>query len=238
MSKTDIAPRATVGVAAAAWLVGLIGATVAVALVLAVSGHTGDTTSEYPFSVTAVATIAQWIPMLAVLWFVSQHYLSGNLARDYVLRFRVKDLWGIPIGVASQLVLVPLLYWPLRELFSGTFSNSDVKKPGRELTDRADGFWRVVLLLIVVVGAPLVEELLYRGLILRALDDVMAWPLAVVVSAAWFALAHLQAVQFVGLFAFGVVLGVCLHRTGRLGMGIAAHAAFNAASLIVFWSER
>jgi membrane protease YdiL (CAAX protease family) len=238
MSETDAAPRASIGVAAAAWLAGLVGATLAVALVLAFSGHTGEGPSDYPFSITAIATVAQWVPIVLVLWFVSRQYLSGHFARDYALRFRVNDLWGIPIGIASQLVLVPLLYWPLRELFSGTFSDREVKKPGRELTERADGFWKCVLLLVVVVGAPLVEEMLYRGLLLRALDGVLARPLALLASAAWFALAHLQAVQFVGLFAFGIVLGLCLQRTGRLGMSIVAHAAFNTASLLLFWSEQ
>ena len=52
------------------------------------------------------------------------------------------------------------------------------------------------------------------------------------VSALLFGLAHFEAVQFAGLAAFGVVLGVLAWRTGRLTPGIGAHAAFNAAAVV------
>ena len=42
---------------------------------------------------------------------------------------------------------------------------------------------------------------------------------------------HFRWVEFPGLFVFGLILGVCALRTGRLGMGIAAHMAFNATGL-------
>ncbi len=89
-----------------------------------------------------------------------------------------------------------------------------------------------VLVLIVVVGAPFVEELLYRGLLQgafsRRIDDV----LAVVVVAAWFALSHFRHVEYVGLFVVGLVIGVCALVTRRIGMSIVAHMAFNATGLV------
>ncbi len=84
----------------------------------------------------------------------------------------------------------------------------------------------------LVVGAPIVEELFFRGLLLRSLLGRTPPPVAIVVSAVLFGLAHFEAVQFAGLAAFGVVLGVLAWRTGRLTPGIGAHAAFNAAAVI------
>jgi membrane protease YdiL (CAAX protease family) len=49
---------------------------------------------------------------------------------------------------------------------------------------------------------------------------------------------HLQALQFAGLFAFGVVLAVLALRTGRLAAPIVAHMAFNAVTVVVLWNHR
>jgi membrane protease YdiL (CAAX protease family) len=43
----------------------------------------------------------------------------------------------------------------------------------------------------------------------------------------------LQPVEFPGLFVFGLVLGLCFQKTGRLGSAILAHAAFNATGLLL-----
>jgi membrane protease YdiL (CAAX protease family) len=83
----------------------------------------------------------------------------------------------------------------------------------------------------VVVGAPIIEELVYRGLLQGALVRRVRPAVAVVVVALLFALVHFRPVQYPGLFAFGLVLGVCALRTRRLGMAIAAHVGFNAAGL-------
>ena len=45
---------------------------------------------------------------------ISRQWGTGSLRDDYGLRFRAFDLLGIPIGVASQLVFVPALYWVLQ----------------------------------------------------------------------------------------------------------------------------
>jgi membrane protease YdiL (CAAX protease family) len=84
----------------------------------------------------------------------------------------------------------------------------------------------------VVVGAPLVEELVYRGLLQRsAARRVPGW-IAVVLVAAWFALIHFRPVEYPGLFAFGLVLGAAALLTRRLGMGVLTHCAFNATALV------
>ena len=54
----------------------------------------------------------------------------------------------------------------------------------------------------------MVEELFFRGLLLRSLLGRTPPPVAIVISALLFGLAHFEAVQFAGLAVFGVVLGV------------------------------
>ena len=81
-----------------------------------------------------------------------------------------------------------------------------MSEPARTLTDRAGSDAEVVLLvLMVVVGAPIVEELFFRGLVLRSIQARWNDGLALVASALLFALVHFQPLQFPGLFAFGLV---------------------------------
>jgi hypothetical protein len=99
------------------------------------------------------------------------------------------------------------------------------------LSDSAEGIWVLVLAVVVVLGAPFVEELMFRGLLQGAFVRRINGVAAVLVVAAWFALIHFRPVEFPGLFAFGLVLGACALLTGRIGMSIAAHLAFNATGL-------
>ena len=118
-------------------------------------------------------------------------------------------------------------------MWSETFSSDDIEQRARDLWDKAHGGWIVVLIVVVALGAPLIEELVYRGLILQTLQSRLNDWLALFISAAWFALIHLQPVELPGLFAFALVLGICFQRTGRLGMAIFAHIGFNATGLLL-----
>ena len=60
---------------------------------------------------------------------------------------------------------MPLVYVPLRAWWPDTFSDDRLEETARDLVDRADGAAVVVLVLVVVIGAPIVEELVYRGLL-------------------------------------------------------------------------
>jgi membrane protease YdiL (CAAX protease family) len=143
------------------------------------------------------------------------------------------DLAGIPAGVATQLVGVPLLYWPLRQIWPDAFSQSDIDERAKELADKAGGATTVLLVLVVVVGAPLVEELVYRGLLQRALQSVVGGAGALVLGSMWFSLIHLSPVEYPGLLLAGLVFGAWLTFTGRIGGAILTHAAFNATGLIL-----
>jgi membrane protease YdiL (CAAX protease family) len=179
-------------------------------------------------------SVAQWLPMLAVVWMLGRRFGVGSPTRDYGFTLRPIDAVGVPIGIATQLLFVPLLYLPLQSAWPKTFESDDVEKRARELWEGASGAGVVLLVLIVAVGAPLVEELIYRGLLQgavgRRLHHWRGW-LAVILVAAMFALVHFAPIEYPGLFLVGLILGACTLRTGRLGMSVLAHAAFNATGL-------
>jgi uncharacterized protein len=225
-----------VGQAATVWLVTWIAGNLVGAVVIAATGY--DSATDAPVWVTIVLAIGLWAPMLVGMWVLAdrsgrQRQARRSFSDEYRLRFNAVDLVGVPVGVLSQLVVLRLVYWPLERGWPQTFSRSRVERNARDLYDRAHGGWLVGLVIVVVIGAPFVEELMYRGLLQGAAVRRLNEAVAVLVVAAFFALIHFRWVEFPGLFVFGLVLGVCALRTGRLGMSIAAHMAFNATGLLL-----
>jgi hypothetical protein len=204
----------------------LIGAAVLVAL-----GYTepGDI-DELPLTVIAVLQIPLWLGYLgAPLWATTRK--GHGLAADFGWRFEKRDVWfGLVVGVATQLVAVPLLYVPIFLIFG----EQDVSEVARELTDRAtDPLGVALLVLVVVVGAPIIEELFFRGLFHRAIVKRGGPPwLAVAVTAVVFGGIHFQLVQLPALVLFGVVAGWLTVRSGRLGPAVWAHVGFNAITVV------
>lgn len=194
----------------------------------------GKVPDTMPIWVTGISAGVMWLVFAAFLRLVSHGTGSGSMRHDFGFAFRPRDLWiGLPLGVFSQLVLVNLVNWPLSRVFPGQFSPDRVEERARSIADSAPGAWVVLLVAVVVVAAPLIEELMYRGLIQQGLANSLGSVRGWVAGAAVFAAIHLAPVEFPGLFVFALVLGWCYRRTGRLGTGIIAHMAFNATGLLV-----
>jgi len=104
------------------------------------------------------------------------------------------------------------------------------------LSDNEDSPWLLAIILLIVIGAPLTEELLFRGLILRALEKNLGIIVAVIGSTLLFMLPHAQAgatlnetlVLFGGIGTVGLVLALFTVKFGRLGPAIIGHFLFNA----------
>lgn len=221
-----------VGVAIVAWIAAtLVGTTVGGALLVA-AGFDSSAEGPVPTRFVVISAVALWAANLATLVVVSRRYGTSSLVRDYAWRFRPSDAWGIPLGVACQFVLVTVVMLPLRVLFPNTFGVEQVERRARDLYDAASGAWLLGLVVVVVIGAPVVEELLYRGLIQGSLVSRFGALIGVLLAAAWFTVAHLAPSEAPGLFAFALVLGWARQRTGRLGLPVVTHVAFNAAGLL------
>jgi membrane protease YdiL (CAAX protease family) len=222
------------GAALATWAAAWPVATVFVAqlVLLALGADVDDlTTGE-----SAAAVAAGWIVFLAALAITSRTAGTGDFRADYALAFRPTDLLGIPAGFVLQLVALPALYWPLRELWPATFNSEEVEERATELVDKAHGGWIWVLAAVVVIGAPIVEELVYRGLLQRSLGARIGRSLALVAVALLFALIHFSPVEIPGLFLAGLAFGAGAAWTGRIGPGLVTHLAFNATGLaVVLW---
>lgn len=102
------------------------------------------------------------------------------------------------------------------------------------IIDNRDSPMAWLLIAAVVIGAPLVEELAFRGGLQSAILKVTgsAWA-AVLGTSALFAAVHYTAVPeggryaLVQLFVLSVAMGLAFERTKRLGVPIVMHMCFN-----------
>lgn len=211
----------------AAFVITWVAAVLASSLVIAVGQNPDDTS----IPLLGASLLVGWTIFLGGTWFASQKLGSGDVRADFALTARPLDLLGVPIGVATQLLLVPAVYLPLRAVWPDVFDDDALSETANDLVDRADGGLIVVLFLLVVIGAPVVEEVVYRGLLQRPLLDRLPAVPVVLGVAALFAVIHFRPVEYPGLFVAGLVFGVCAWRAGRIGMAVAAHVAFNATGL-------
>jgi membrane protease YdiL (CAAX protease family) len=97
-----------------------------------------------------------------------------------------------------------------------------------------DNIWLLIAFgLMVAVGAPIVEELAFRGLFFAALRKHGVGPVvSVVITAVAFALFHLEPARIGVLITIGLVLGIVRWRTGSLGAAMVAHGVVNAPAAV------
>lgn len=201
-----------------------VGASLAAALAVAGGGITS-------FETFAVVGPSQAVATVGAVALLARALPPGR--EPLGLRFAPFDAWGLLAGAGLQVALSLVLSWVVVVFFRGEAPVQDVVR----VADEAAGLGtRVAVVVTTVFLAPLAEELVFRGILLRALAARFAGWTAVVLSAAAFAAGHLldpNAVLAVpALFVVGLVLGRRVVVSGRLGGAIAIHAGFNLLSVL------
>lgn len=213
------------------WLAAFVLANFASLLVLVVMGNGDSSSTDMSTLDVALSATAMWcVYLFATSQFLQVKWKNFRstigvtlLRRDVVI--------GVPLGIVSQLVLVNAVNWPLARLFPDAFSFDEVSKRASDLVDVARGGWIFLLALVVIVGAPIVEEIVYRGVVQPGLVASWGRTVGILATAALFAAIHMQPVELPGLFVFALVLGWARHSTGTIGLSIVTHMAFNATGL-------
>lgn len=136
-------------------------ASLVVALVLDPTG-----TGELTVIETTVIIGVQSGASLGVLLVFSQRRGTGNWATDYGLVLRLADLWAVVAGgglqIAVALLTAPLIYW--------LFPDGPPEQGIGETAESVESLLEAVLIIFLVAGlAPLVEEIVFRGVLLSRL---------------------------------------------------------------------
>lgn len=90
--------------------------------------------------------------------------------------------------------------------------------------------------LVIGLLAPLSEEIVLRGAILKELlksEKLSTWT-AIAISALFFALVHMNPAQMPHAFLIGLLLGWMYYRTGSILPGVAYHWANNSVAYVMY----
>ena len=180
------------------------------------------------------SSLGTWLGFLGGALLASRIRGTGSIRRDY--SFALRPLVDVPVGIvaglALQVIILPAIYLPLQPLIPDL--QKKLSGPANYITSAGHGSSMVVVGLVLVVCAPLVEEVFFRGLLLQSISYRLRnlghrtnTILTVLLSAIGFGIAHVEPLQLLGLTAVGVVLASLRIRFDRLGPGIVTHATFN-----------
>ena len=149
--------------------------------------------------------------------------------------FRMPPLLGVllaPMIFVGQLLALALVNGLLR-LIIGDFENPQIEA----LTD-PNGFSWLNFAVVFTVGAiiaPIVEEMLFRGLLYQWLRSHTSVVVAIIASGAIFSVVHVYPVILLPLFVVGVVLAAVFEWTQSLWITILLHFFQNAMAISIFF---
>ncbi len=182
-----------------------------------------------------LGSIGQFAGHLGVVWWLTRD--RGGAAS---LGFQVEpsDVLYLFAGLGLQIFL-PLLVAPLASLMGDSDIGQEVADQIRELSGSLS---KVVMAGVVTVLAPIAEEVMFRGILLKAVAARGAWR-ASFITAFCFGGFHLFGLTgdlltgVVLLLPVFVVVGLILARVtlrkGRLGPAIFIHSGFNLLAVVV-----
>jgi uncharacterized protein len=87
-------------------------------------------------------------------------------------------------------------------------------------------------ILCLAVFTPILEELVFRGILFGRLKDMLSKPFAVGISALIFAAVHVNIVQFIYALILGVVLALLMDRAGNVYASMIGHMTANFIAVV------
>ena len=174
-------------------------------------------------------------PLVQVIYVIlAVRHKGRGLAADLGWRFKSVDL---AIGIVLFLVgimLAALVALAMESLFgiSPSAALADMIQDGDGTTPGITG-WIVLLAVLAAFFIPVMEEIVYRGLLWSALEKRgMREEAILVVTSLIFAAVHLEPARFPILFVLGLALGYGRIQTGRIGSCITTHIYLNSTAML------
>lgn len=172
-------------------------------------------------------------------------YLLDKREHDEGMRFGAGD---VPLGLLAVLIAFPVVASAgeasrlVFEYASGDEQSTVAHATLEMIRQNSDDPWTWVIIFSAILGAAIIEELIFRAFVQTALLRMMGstW-LAVIITSVVFAIVHRagDAVPWhaiPALFVLSLAIGVAYERFKGLGVPIAMHAGFNAINIaLVLW---
>ncbi|HZX54685.1 MAG TPA: CPBP family glutamic-type intramembrane protease [Ilumatobacteraceae bacterium] len=191
---------------------------------------------DWPIAVyVAITAVVGYGPALLWCWYASREWGTGRFRTDVGFSAHWADVgWGPLTWVACVMaeIAIGVIVVALKIPFT-----SNVK----DVSDlHADRGYVISLLVLAVVAAPIAEEIVFRGVVMRGLLSRSRVVIAVGLQAVLFGMAHFDPVRGMGnvglimvLSSVGAVLGGAAFLVRRLAPTMIAHAILNGVAMAI-----
>ncbi|HEY0737725.1 MAG TPA: CPBP family intramembrane glutamic endopeptidase [Herpetosiphonaceae bacterium] len=220
-------------------MVGLLTTALAAALLLAILLPSA-------LGVDLIRDLLRSRPLAATMAIGGLGYLIAVIATYMIIVRRKRGSWreiGFRAPPLVALLLTPAIFFvqlillalvnAILQSIIGTFENPQVDA----LTDPAGFSWLNfgLVFLVGAIIAPIVEEMLFRGLLYQWLRNHTGAVGAILLSGAIFSVVHVYPVILLPLFVVGVVLAAVFEWTRSLWITITLHFFQNALAISVLF---
>ena len=180
-----------------------------------------------------IAAVSQYGAMYIGLKWLSTRKGTGNFQEDYHLHVSSTD-WPFFLYGVGLLFLAGILLTGLFEVLGIEAPTQEVVEAARSTESLGE---KTVIVLAIAVAAPILEEMLFRGVLLDALKARMTLIRAIWITGIVFGVVHLTDPATLALvpalIGLGVILGFVRERGGgSLSRPILMHMGFNAVTAV------
>jgi membrane protease YdiL (CAAX protease family) len=163
-----------------------------------------------------------------------------------IIRYRGSS-WAIDFGMGmpqiKALILSPLLYLVFMPFLLATtkayhlvlqqiFGIEITLQSAAQAILQEQSWLKVLYISTAILAAPLVEELIFRGILFPYLAKRAGLAGGTLLVSVFFATIHFHLPSFLPLFLLSAALCIAYWRTGSLWICIGMHALFNAVSIL------
>ncbi len=170
--------------------------------------------------------------------------IASGVTIPFVYRFYRQDQmqWGIDKPdpwISKEHITNTLMIIPIAALIAVGLNNVIQMSPlitmSSSYQEASNAFYGSTFALELLGSAcitPLLEELLYRGIIFGRLRKLVGVIPSILISSFIFAFMHFNLVQFIYAFLLGIVLALCMEHCGHMYGAVVAHITANGIAVI------
>jgi membrane protease YdiL (CAAX protease family) len=208
-----------------------------VAALLIAESFVGDALSDVrAFSSMKPDDLGAMIMLLGngIIFTVVMHYKGLNY-RDLFHSSPSSMAATLAVLLPAIVLTIPILLLTLSTLVAIVTAQFPMSRGEAAMfAEMTSGSFGAVVMVCIL--APILEEMLFRGIILRSFLQQYSRGTAIIGSAALFGFAHLNLYQYIAAVVMGMFLGWLYERSKSLLPCIALHAAYNSACTFMEFS--
>jgi len=175
----------------------------------------------------------QVILMIGTVWFFALHRRKARL-RDLGLKYYSigKTIWYSFVSLLAIFAISFIYVFVLNSVFGIEAPSSKI-----EVLVRNRSISNTVLLAVVALIGPVIEEVFFRGFLYSAFKKSWGVLPALFLSSVLFSIAHLEIYSFIPLFIIGWLLAYIFEKTQSIFPAIFLHASYNLILILVLLGQ-